>query len=74
MRLSILLATALVAMSGAHALADATIPTKDIAGAKDNALLKRYQGSLIVSYERLAFTDFRVPLSPLVEQPARPTA
>ena len=37
-------------------------------GAKDNPLLKRYEGSLIVSYERLAFTDFRVPLSPLVEQ------
>ena len=68
MRLSILLAAALVAMSGAQALADATIPTKDIVGAKDNPLLKRYEGSLIVSYERLAFTDFRVPLSPLVEQ------
>ena len=47
------------------ARADAVIPTKDIAGARDNALLKRYDGSFIVSYERLAFTDFKVPLSRL---------
>lgn len=67
-RLPILIVTALIAVWGAHALADATIPTKDIAGAKDNPLLKRYEGSLIVGYERLAYTDFRVPLSPLVEQ------
>lgn len=52
---------------GAHsaALANATIPTKDIAGAKDNALIKRYEGSFIVSYARDSFTDFKVPLSPL---------
>lgn len=47
------------------ARADATIPTKDIPGARDNALLKRYDGSFIVSYERQAFTDFKVPLSKL---------
>lgn len=47
------------------ALADATIPTKDIAGARDNALAKRYEGSFIVSYDRQAFTDFNVPLSKL---------
>lgn len=51
------------------AFADATIPTRDIAGAKDNALLKRYDGSFIVSYERLAFTDFKVPLSKLEKTP-----
>jgi len=52
---------------GAHsaALAEATIPTKDIAGAKDNPLIKRYEGSFIVSYERESFTDFKVPLSTL---------
>jgi OOP family OmpA-OmpF porin len=52
---------------GAHsaALAEATIPTKDIAGAKDNPLIKRYEGSFIVSYERESFTDFKVPLSSL---------
>jgi OOP family OmpA-OmpF porin len=52
---------------GAHSavLAEATIPTKDIPGAKDNPLIKRYEGSFIVSYERESFTDFKVPLSPL---------
>ncbi len=52
---------------GVHsaALADATIPTKDIAGGKDNPLIKRYEGSFIVSYARESFTDFKVPLSPL---------
>ena len=48
------------------AYADATIPTEDIPGAADNALAKRYDGSFIVSYEKSAYTDFRVPLSPLV--------
>lgn len=61
-----ILVLALLAL-GTHsaALANATIPTKDIAGAKDNPLLKRYDGSFIVSYEHKAFTDFKVPLSPL---------
>lgn len=58
-------AGAMMVLSAAAAYADATIPTKDIAGAKDSTLLKRYDGSFIVSYERLAFTDFRVPLSKL---------
>ena len=52
---------------GAHSavLANATIPAKDIAGAKDDPSIKRYDGSFIVSYERQSFTDFKVPLSPL---------
>ena len=61
----LLLATLLVLAAHVQAFAEATIPTKDIAGAKDNPLIKRYDGSFIVSYERLAFTDFKVPLSPL---------
>lgn len=47
------------------ALADATVPTADIEGAVDSQLAKRYEGSFIVSYEKSAFTDFIVPLSPL---------
>jgi OOP family OmpA-OmpF porin len=47
------------------AAADATVPAADIEGAADNQLAKRYEGSLIVSYEKLAYTDFSVPLSPL---------
>ncbi|UVK40520.1 OmpA family protein [Mesorhizobium sp. AR10] len=47
------------------AAADATVPTADIEGAADNHLAKRYEGSFIVSYEKFAYTDFSVPLSPL---------
>jgi len=61
----LLFAALLALASPVQALAEATIPTKDIAGAKDNPLIKRYDGSFIVSYERLAFTDFKVPLSQL---------
>jgi outer membrane protein OmpA-like peptidoglycan-associated protein len=64
--LSRVLTIGLICLLGAtSALADATIPTKDIAGARDNPLLQRYEGSFIVSYERLAFTDFKLPLSKL---------
>lgn len=53
------------------ALADATIPTRDIAGAADSPLLKRYEGSFIVSYERSSYTDLRVPLSRLEQSDDR---
>lgn len=58
------LAASLV-LAASAASANATIPTRDIAGAKDSALLKRYEGSFIVGYERSAFTEFRVPLGKL---------
>ena len=61
----LLLATLLAFAAPVQAFAEATIPTKDIAGARDNPLIKRYDGSFIVGYEQLAFTDFKVPLSPL---------
>jgi outer membrane protein OmpA-like peptidoglycan-associated protein len=48
-----------------HALANAALPVADIEGAADSPLLKRYEGSFIVSYETFAFTEFAVPLSPL---------
>jgi OOP family OmpA-OmpF porin len=51
------------AMSWAQA--DATIPTSDLEGARDNAQIKRYDGSFIVSYEKFSFTDFTVPLGSL---------
>ena len=37
--------------------ANATSPTKDLAGAKDPAWLKRYEGSYIVSYEHRSFDE-----------------
>lgn len=54
-----------LAMTCAAAMADATIPTKDIPGAADAKLLPRYEGAFIVSFTRLGFTDFNLPLSPL---------
>ena len=39
----LLLATLLVLAVHVQAFAEATIPTKDIAGAKDNPLIKRYE-------------------------------
>jgi len=60
-----LLASLLILSMDQAVSANATVPTKDIQGARDNPLLKRYEGSFIVSYEQVAFTDFKVPLSPL---------
>lgn len=54
-----------LALSPSLARADATIPAQDIPGAKDSPVLKRYAGSFIVSYDRVAYTDFRLPLSKL---------
>lgn len=49
----------------AGARADAAEPVADIAGARDTTLVKRYEGSFIVSYEHSAYTDFSVPLAPM---------
>ena len=62
-RLICILLMGLVAMS--NAFADATIPTADKAGSKDNPLLKRYEGSYIVAYEHKNFDEFTLPLSKL---------
>jgi OmpA-OmpF porin, OOP family len=50
-------------------LANATIPTADIKGAKDSPLLKRYEGSFIVAYAHQSFSDFTLPMSKLEEVP-----
>ena len=34
-------------------------------GSKDSPLLKRYEGSFIVAYERKSFGEFTLPLSPI---------
>ena len=47
------------------AWADASEPKADIKGAKDNPLLKRYQGSFIISYESKAYDELKLPLSVL---------
>lgn len=43
----------------------ASIPTADRKGSKDSPLLKRYEGSFIVAYERKSFAEFTLPLSPI---------
>ncbi|EJN04609.1 OmpA family protein [Phyllobacterium sp. YR531] len=53
----------------AGAFADAIEPTSDIDGSADNPLIKRYDGSFIVSYETFSYTDFTVPLGALKRDP-----
>lgn len=47
--------------------ADATKPTKDIAGSKDPAWLQRYEGSFIVSYDHRGFDAMAFPASKLIK-------
>ncbi|MEO6228396.1 MAG: OmpA family protein [Thermomonas sp.] len=49
------------------AFADATVPTKDIAGAKDPVWLQRYEGSFIVSYDHRGFDAVAFPASKLIK-------
>lgn len=55
----------LLAWAASLAFADATIPTKDIPGAQDSPLLKRYEGSFIVEYTSKAYDELTLPLSKL---------
>ncbi|NCA70815.1 MAG: flagellar motor protein MotB [Sphingobacteriia bacterium] len=58
-------------LSASSVAADATIPSLDLAGAKDPAPLKRYEDSLIVSYEVKAFDEYLLPIAPLRIDPDR---
>ena len=60
-----LLTAILLSLFAASVGADATVPTKDLEGAKDNPLLKRYEGSYIVSADQQAFDEFVLPLAAL---------
>ncbi len=62
-------ATFLMLILAVNAFADATIPTADKKGSKDNPLLKRYEGSFIVAYEQQSFGEFTLPLSRLERVP-----
>ena len=48
-------------------LADASIPTSDLEGAKDSPYLGRYDGSKIVAYQQKSFDSFILPLAPLMK-------
>jgi len=43
--------------------AQAAPVTKDVAGSQDSPLLKRYEGSYIIGYEKKEYSDFMLPLS-----------
>ena len=49
----------------------ATIPTADKKGSKDSPLLKRYEGSYIVSHDQKSFAEFQLPLSKLERVPGK---
>lgn len=67
----VLIVAAMWATSVALAVERASIPTADLGGASDDRLLKRYEGSYIVAFERREFADFVLPLSPLEETERR---
>jgi OOP family OmpA-OmpF porin len=58
-----------VLATASMALAAATMPTADKKGSKDNSVLKRYEGSVIVAYEHKSFAEFTLPLSRLEQVP-----
>jgi outer membrane protein OmpA-like peptidoglycan-associated protein len=58
-------AMAMALLAGLPAWGDATIPSVDQPGSRDHSLLGRFEGSLIVMYERQGFGEFTVPLAPL---------
>ena len=49
----------------------ATIPAADKKGSKDSPLLKRYEGSYIVSQDEKSFAEFELPLSKLERVPGK---
>ena len=58
--------TGILVIAGiAPAMADATIPQKDAKGAKDSAVLPRYEGSFLLSSTQQAYAELILPLSPL---------
>jgi len=61
-----LVVLSLLLIGSQAAWADATNPTKDIAGAADPAWLKRYEGSFIVSYDHRGFDAVNFPASKLI--------
>ena len=69
--LILLLLTLTFSLSAAAQLPKATIPVADKKGSKDSPLLKRYEGSYIVSQDEKAFAEFDLPLSKLELVPGK---
>ncbi len=69
--LILLIFTLLFSLSTAAQPTKATIPAADKKGTKDSPLLKRYEGSYIVSHDEKSFAEFELPLSKLEEVPGK---
>lgn len=67
---SLVLGLALLAPSAALAKPPA-VPTADVPGSADHPLLRRYEGSLIVSQEKKGLREFSLPLAQLEKVPER---
>ena len=70
-RLILLILTLAFSLSAAAQLPKATIPVADKKGSKDSPLLKRYEGSYIVSQDEKSFAEFELPLSKLERVPGK---
>jgi outer membrane protein OmpA-like peptidoglycan-associated protein len=66
-----LVATIAMTLFAAHAVADATLPSGDLPGSREPASLKRYEGSVVVSYDDKAFEEYLLPTAPLRMDPDR---
>jgi outer membrane protein OmpA-like peptidoglycan-associated protein len=65
---------ALLLFFACGACAAAALPATDAAGSRDHEHLRRFEGSVILSYSQSAFEEFALPLSPLVEVPGESDA
>ena len=70
-KLIVLILTLVFSLGATADVPRATIPVADKKGSKDSPLLKRYEGSYIVSYEEKGFAEFELPLSRLEQVPGK---
>jgi OOP family OmpA-OmpF porin len=66
-----LLFSAFAVLVASPAYGDATLPKADRPGSLDHPLLRRYEGSFIVGYDRQSFAEFNLPLSRLEPVPGK---
>lgn len=52
----------------------ATLPSSDAAGSRDHEHLRRFEGSVVLSYSQSSFEEFALPLAPLVLVPGESDA
>ena len=52
----------------------AVLPSSDAAGSRDHEHLRRFEGSVVLSYAQSAFEEFALPLAQLVHVPGESDA